>query len=313
MSSLQTIAPAKINFFLHVLRRRLDGYHELDSLVAFAQYGDKIMLEETKKQNQDTLSLSGEFSEILTAETGNKINSVLMAARLWREEMQKHQQKLPFLHFSLEKKLPVAAGIGGGSSDSSATLNLLAKHYPLNDLTKETFSELFLKLGADGPVTQNNLPKRMRGIGEILNGIPLFPQIGILLLNPGIKVSTSKIFQALDIPEQKDLSYPKIPKEGWKDARMLFSFLKKTRNDLEQPAIKLVPIIADILSQLRHLPACQLARMSGSGATCFALFQNKADAQNAEKILRSSPNTPKSWWIWSGETYPSKTTETKDF
>ncbi|QCE33550.1 4-(cytidine 5'-diphospho)-2-C-methyl-D-erythritol kinase [Acetobacteraceae bacterium] len=313
ISSLHSIAPAKINFFLHVTARRKDGYHELDSLTVFAKYGDNISLEENPTKRHDSLHISGDFADILNAEKNISSNSVLKACRIWREAAQEQNISLPFFNCFLEKNLPVAAGIGGGSADASATLNLLRQFYPIPHLKEADYRALALKLGADGPVTIDSMPKRMQGIGEILTKISNFPELGILLVNPRIKVSTPAIFKKLKIEKLQRVIFPEFPTNGWENAESLFSFLNQTRNDLQLPAIRLVPEIQKLLSQLKTLPACQIARMSGSGATCFALFKTKDDAMKAGKILRSSPNTPQNWWIWSGETYPSKQNPMKDF
>jgi len=270
-------APAKVNLFLHVTGRRADGYHLLDSLAVFPAVGDFLSIEPA-----DSLSLriTGPFGELLTAEPDNL---VLRAARLLKPDGG--------AALTLEKNLPVASGIGGGSADAAAALGLLSRHWGL----EAPLDELALQLGADVPVCLASAPARMSGIGDVLFPGPNLPAFGILLCNPGVAVSTAEVFRAR---AEKKFSPPAELPESWPGAAAMAAALQALRNDLEEPAIALAPVIGDVLAALRRLPGCLLARMSGSGATCFALFPAPNAAAEAAAALN-----PSGWWRWGGGLY----------
>jgi 4-diphosphocytidyl-2-C-methyl-D-erythritol kinase len=279
---LTTRAPAKINLSLHILGRRTDGYHELESLVAFAGIGDTLVL--TPGPNL-LLSIEGPTA----AQAGpSDENFVLKAAR----NLLERQNGLKVGAFHLLKRLPVAAGIGGGSSDAAAALRLLAR---MNRLSPDHPSVLDAAraTGADVPVCLAARARLMRGIGERL-GPPLkLPRIFTVLINPGVAVSTADVFGALALSPggaTKANAHPTI--DG--DAANLVECLANMRNDLEAPARKLAPVIDDALKLLRQTPGCRLARMSGSGATVFGLFDDcAASATAAKQIRRARPD----WWV----------------
>jgi 4-diphosphocytidyl-2-C-methyl-D-erythritol kinase len=265
-------APAKVNLCLHVTGRRSDGYHLLDSLVAFPRIGDLVEAEASR-----TLSLSvrGPFGHELSV---SRDNSVLAAAEALRPAGAGAALRLT-------KRLPVASGIGGGSADAAATLRLLARMWdvpPLDDAA-------VLGLGADVPVCLAGRPCRMTGIGERLAPVAL-PPFWLVLVNPGQKVSTASVFDRLATRENPGL--PEIA--GFRRVEDLTGFLRTQRNDLEAPAVEAAPVIADVLSALRSRPGCGLARMSGSGATCFGLFGTEAEATKAAEAVRRSEPV---WWI----------------
>ncbi|MEP4703903.1 MAG: 4-(cytidine 5'-diphospho)-2-C-methyl-D-erythritol kinase [Hyphomicrobiales bacterium] len=279
-SAVTRVAKAKINLALHIVGQRSDGYHLLDSLVAFTNNGDEIRVEKADNRASDDhqLTISGPFAKGL--ETGPE-NLVLQAVRLFGDD-------LPALDISLTKNLPVASGIGGGSADAAATLAAVGKLLDLPDPSKEQI----LSLGADVPVCMNTKAVRMRGIGEEISDIPTLPQLYIVLVNPGVGVSTPAIFKALHDKNNSALS--NYPAEGWLIASDIFDWLQQNRNDLESTAAKLCPEIKECLDAIAHLKGAQLHRMSGSGATCFGLFESESEAHEAATQLKTEqPN----WWV----------------
>lgn len=278
-------AHAKVNLFLHVGGRRPDGYHSLVSLVAFAEYGDEVLAE---RADRLTLRVDGPFA----GETPHDdSNIILKAANALREHAlgQGSARSLgAALH--LTKNLPPASGIGGGSADAAATLHLLNRLWNLN-LAPAGLAEIGLKLGADLPICLHNQTALMRGIGEIVEPLAPLPTIAIVLVNPGVPVSTPEIFRRLTI--RTGHTPPDLP-DRFANVRDLATFLHTTHNDLAAPARVLAPEIATVLTALADTPACLLPRMSGSGATCFALYESQGDATNAATLLKTAHPT---WWI----------------
>ena len=267
----QELAPAKVNLALHVTGRRPDGYHLLDSLVVFARVGDML---EAEPAEGLSLTLAGKFAGSLGVDAGN---SVLRAAERLRPPGRGAALRLT-------KMLPVAAGLGGGSADAAAALRLLARVWGLPPPPPEET----LGLGADVPVCLAGRPARMRGIGEVLDPVVL-PPFWLVLANPGVPVSTPAVFAALTARENPGL--PPIPALG--DAAELCAWLGETRNDLETPARALAPEVEATLEALASQPGCGLARMSGSGATCFGIFAEEGAALDAMAALRAAQ--PR-WW-----------------
>jgi len=271
-------APAKINLALHVTGQRADGYHLLDSLVVFADVGDNISV---TASDQLELSLFG--PQASTLPTGPD-NLVLKAAALMARQLACARGAA----IVLEKNLPVASGIGGGSADAAACLRALARHWncPL------PAPDAVLRLGADVPVCLAGQPCRMRGVGdriEALRGV--LPPAWLVLVNPGIAVSTPDVFRALaqhDNPPLPD-HFPNFP-----TVAALAAFLRQNRNDLEPAATALAPEIATVSQALTAQKGCLLSRMSGSGATCFGLFATQTEAQQAANALQAAQP---GWWI----------------
>jgi 4-diphosphocytidyl-2-C-methyl-D-erythritol kinase len=281
-SLLLECAPAKINFYLHVTGRRPNGYHLLDSLAVFAGACDTI----TAQAAEDlTLELKGPFGATLAVEPDNL---VLRAARALAAEagIPAHAT------LTLEKNLPIASGIGGGSADAAAALRILTRLWAISP-PHGTLTRIAAALGADVPVCLNNTPARMAGIGEILSPGPALPSFGIALINPGIAVATPAIFRA----RQGPFSPPATLPGHWPDAAAMAAGLAYLTNDLQPPAEALCPAITDVLAALRATDGCLLARMSGSGATCFGLFANPAQAAAARAQARPG------WWCWTGSAY----------
>lgn len=274
-SALRAFAPAKINLWLHVTGHRTDGYHELDSLVAFADIGDRLTGAPAEALS---LTVSGPFAGAL--ETGGD-NLVLCAARALAARCGVPAGAA--LH--LEKNLPVAAGIGGGSADAAAALRLCARLWQA-DIGEDELARLALDLGADVPVCLAGRTVRMTGIGETLMPLaPPPPPAPAVLVNPGAAVPTGAVFGAL----AGRFSPPAGLRDGDLAARA-----GPNRNDLETPAIGLVPEIANVLTALRTASGVRLARMSGSGATCFGLFGSEAEADAAARTIAAAHPA---WWI----------------
>ncbi|WP_186420968.1 4-(cytidine 5'-diphospho)-2-C-methyl-D-erythritol kinase [Bosea sp. CS1GBMeth4] len=284
---LATRAPAKVNLSLRVLGRRADGYHELDSLVAFAGVGDELALTPGEPGG---LQISGPFAAGLSDAPDNL---VLKAERVLREQVA----GLRSGRFHLVKRLPVASGIGGGSADAAAALRLLARLNGL-PLSHPALLAAAGRIGADGPVCLEARARIMAGIGERL-GPPLrLPRLFALLLNPGVAVETAPVFRALGLKAGQahagsagafahDEPTPTT-------AASLIAALAAAGNDLETPARMVAPVIGEALSALSALPGCRLARMSGSGATCFALFDDcRASAAAGKLLAKQRPD----WWV----------------
>ncbi len=277
--SITRFAPAKLNLYLHVTGRRPDGYHELDSLVVFLDVGDRLDVEAASLLRLD---VRGPNAEALAAEDDNL---VLRAARALAGRMAGGVRGADIL---LTKELPIAAGLGGGSSDAAATLRALAQLWGC-DITEDALAALALRLGADVPACLQAKPLRLLGVGERLEEVPALPDFHVLLVNPGLPLATSSVFAARRGSFSGPVSLPAVF-EGFDH---LLSVLAATGNDLEAPACAMQGEIAAALAALRRLPEARLVRMSGSGATCFALFAERVGAEDAATRLRiEHPN----WW-----------------
>ena len=268
-------APAKVNLALHVTRRREDGYHDLESLVVFADVADDL---EATPAKADSLVITGPFAKAL-GQGDNLVTRAVAAFRAqWPDAVEAQ------LAMTLRKNLPVAAGIGGGSADAAAALRLMAglsQHpIPLSEL-----SVLALRLGADVPACLLSVPLVARGVGEILAPLPEFPTLHIVLVNPLVPVATADIFRRLRAHDNYAL--PALPSPLTRPAQ-LGIWLAETRNDLQPPAVKIVPVIGDLIELLGETQGCMLARMSGSGATVFGLFGSSGQAHQAAQVMRAA-------------------------
>jgi 4-diphosphocytidyl-2-C-methyl-D-erythritol kinase len=280
---LATRAPAKINLTLHVLGRRADGYHDLESLVAFAATGDDLRLEPAGTL---ALEVSGPTAPLAGSDADNL---VMKAARLLAERVD----GLKVGTFYLTKRLPVAAGIGGGSSDAAAALRLLARLNGL-PLSHPALREAARLTGADVPVCLEPKARMMRGAGEELSPGLNLPRLFAVLVNPRVLVETPSVFRALGLQPGEGLSTTAHPALEAPSQDALFALLTEARNDLEAPALKIQPVIGEALGLMRGTEGCRLARMSGSGATVFGLYDDcDAAAKAGRQIRRLQPN----WWV----------------
>ena len=274
------VAPAKVNLALHVTGRRDDGYHELESLVAFAAVGDELRATAAER---DSLTIVGPFAAGLGTGEANLVNRAVAAFRArWPDAVEP-------LALTLTKNLPVASGIGGGSADAAAALRLMAARAGLPSASTELL-QLALRLGADVPACLLSQPLVMGGIGEELRVLPAFPNLHIVLVNPQVPLATADVFRRLRAHDNYPL--PALPELLTRPAQ-LGLWLAETRNDLQPPAIKLVPVIGDIVDDLAATQGCMLARMSGSGATVFGLFGSEGQAHQAAQSMRA--RNPEHW------------------
>ena len=277
------IAPAKINLYLHVTGRRADGYHLLDSLVAFAGIHDVLRVNPAAEL---TLELNGPFAEDVPAGSGNL---VLMAAQRLREQAGINDGAA----LKLTKRLPPAAGIGGGSADAAAALRALNGLWGLGFADKELLA-IGLKLGADVPVCLRGRAVFMGGVGENLIPAPALPRAWVVLVNPGVSLSTPTVFEKRRQMTGDDFSAPGSFDYAPRDAAELAAVLAKRRNDLEDAAAALIPAIGEVLAALNETAGVLLARMSGSGATCFGLMGTAEEAAAAAFALAGAHPE---WWI----------------
>jgi len=273
-------APAKINLFLHVGDKRADGFHPLQSLAVFPDLGDTLTAEEAA---EISLSVTGPFAGALSGASGNLVLAAAnaLAAKTGRDPAGK---------LTLVKNLPVASGIGGGSADAAAALRVLSALWSL-DLGEAGLREIAAGLGSDIPVCVASQPSWMEGRGEILTPIVSLPHLPLLLVNPGVAVPTAAVFAAL---ETRSGALRKLPPGRFRDMADLLRFMETTKNDLEAPARALAPVIGDVMTAMAALPGALFSRMSGSGATCFALFPDDESCRRAAAMLAKVKT---GWWI----------------
>jgi 4-diphosphocytidyl-2-C-methyl-D-erythritol kinase len=272
-------ARAKINLFLHVGEKREDGFHPLQSLAVFTDFGDRVAAEEA---DDLSLSLEGPFAAGLEGDG----NLVLRAGRALAERAGRPPQA----RITLTKNLPLASGVGGGSADAAGTLRLLSNLWQLK-YDEKVLREIGASLGSDVPVCVRSQPAFMEGRGEVLTPVTSLPRLPLLLVNPRVAIPTADIFAALG--ERRGVGM-KLPSGGFTDLADLLRFLEMTSNDLEAPAKAREPAIGDVLNALRRMPGALFTRMSGSGATCFALMPDDGGAMRAAALLREKyPN----WWV----------------
>jgi len=257
------LAPAKINLALHVRARRPDGYHEIETLFAFCRDGDTVTIAEAE---QDSFTITGPFAAALTGEGTN----LVLAAR---DAFATAFGALPPLTITLDKRLPVASGIGGGSADAAATLRALGR---LQDVAVEKMMGMALALGSDVPACLLGRTAIGGGRGERLTPTAALTDTPVLLVNPGVAVSTAQVFAAWDGVDRGPLGT-----------------VAESRNDLEAPARTIAPVIDDVMALLSAQPGVALDRMSGSGATCFALFDDVTARRGAAATIAA---THPDWW-----------------
>jgi 4-diphosphocytidyl-2-C-methyl-D-erythritol kinase len=277
--AVKIFAPAKINLFLHVGERRSDGYHELESLVVFADVGDELLIEPAKS-----------FSHALDRPFGGKLaneqdNLIAKAARA----LGAKAGRSPDVRITLTKNLPVASGIGGGSADAAATLRGLVQFWDIK-MPQPELHAIAETLGSDVPACLLSETLWMTGRGEGIEPVPGLPPAPLVLVNPGVAVSTARIFA--NLKNRVGIGQAAKPKA---DLSMLAlaDYFKSNRNDLEKPAREIAPAIDEVLQAISHSGALR-TRMSGSGATCFGLFADDKSAEAAAaKIAEDHPD----WWV----------------
>jgi 4-diphosphocytidyl-2-C-methyl-D-erythritol kinase len=282
MTALVELARAKVNLTLAVCGRRPDGYHELDSLVAFADVADDLRLDPGVGF---TLSAEGPFASAIEGE-----NLIAKAVRL----LQEANGRLATGRFHLTKRLPVAAGIGGGSADAAAALRLVRQANPARADAID-WHDIARRVGADVPVCLEARAQRLQGIGERLSPVPALPPVAVLLANPRIPLATADVFRALaasQVGRAAAGNGPRLP-PAFRDPDHLIDWLMSGRNDLEPAALRICPAISQVIARLAALPGARLVRMSGSGPTCFAVFASLTQARQAEaKLALAEPQ----WW-----------------
>lgn len=283
---LERIAHAKINLALHVTGQRSDGYHLLDSLVAFTEFGDVIAVKEADNASDlFSLTVDGPFSKGLEAGANNLVSRAVLALA---DKVSQSSGKPKPAAIKLTKNLPVASGIGGGSADAAATL-LAVQEFWQTDFELDVIA---LELGADVPMCLHSKPLRAKGIGDELSLLEAKKPLHMVLINPNLEVSTPEIFKKLTNKNNSPISTKTI-----KDLPSV-SGLEPMRNDLQNPALEVEPVIKEVLSALQETNA-DLVRMSGSGATCFAIYNNQQLAEAAvEQIKTNNPN----WWCVASKT-----------
>lgn len=274
---LRTIAPAKINLYLHITGRRDDGYHFLDSLVAFTNIGDELSLEESEDFN---IKICGPMAAALSGE-----NLVEKAVKLLSNAV-----KTPLkVSIKLTKTLPIASGIGGGSSDAAAALRLLAEHWGINQ-DDPVLYQIAASLGQDIPCCIPRKTCYFRDIGNVTDAGPLLPHTNIVLVNPNKALPTPAVFKARQGNFDPAARLERVPK----DAADLALLLSTRKNSLTDAACQLMPEISQMVFWLNSSQNCLLARMSGSGATCFGLYPDKSSALKAAEFIKASNPD---WWV----------------
>lgn len=283
MAAAPALAPAKVNLFLHVGPVDADGYHPLASLVAFADVGDRVSVVPSDRLS---LSVVGPFADGLTGEGDNLILRAVRALAAAGGVPE------PGLAFTLDKRLPIAAGLGGGSSDAGAALKLARDALRLS-FDDEALAQVAAAVGADGPMCLHARAAWAEGRGEVLTFEPALPPLPAVLINPGVPSPTGAVYRAYDAAPPATPDRPTAP--SWTVSAVI-DWLAAQRNDLQAPAVALEPIIGEALTEAADLPAVRLVRMSGSGATVFALFETADQAQTAAAVL--SDRRP-AWWVKS--------------
>jgi 4-diphosphocytidyl-2-C-methyl-D-erythritol kinase len=277
-------APAKINLALHVVGQRDDGYHLLESLVVFTRFGDRISVD---RAETDEFAVTGPYASAVPTDESN----LVVRARNTLRAALPPSSDFP-VSISLEKNLPPASGIGGGSSDAAQTLKALAQLWGIEE--DGTLERIALSLGADVPMCLSPYPALVSGIGEKVERLPDFLPLFIVLVNPGAELSTPAVFSRL-----KTKDNPGLRQLVSGDPKTLYAWLHETRNDLQIPALELAPVIGAALGSLRATQA-RFVRMSGSGATCFGLYDTRQEAEiAATDIKRARPD----WFVVATETF----------
>lgn len=278
------IAPAKINLALHVTGRRPDGYHLIESLVVFAGDGDRVV---AARAASDEMVVAGRYAAQVPLDGANLVVRA-------RDLMRAHfgADAVPPLALQLEKALPVASGIGGGSSDAASTMRLIDGLLGL-DAGEEALAGLALRLGADVPMCLAAKPLLAGGVGEETARLPRFPALPVVLVNPGVPLATGDVYAGLESTQNPPM--PELADDA--DPAAIVDWMAATRNDLQAPAAALAPEIGEVLDQLSGAGAL-IARMSGSGASCFGIFETAADAEAAAAAIAGAEPA---WFVMATE------------
>ena len=285
MQNISVFAPAKINLYLHLTAKRDDNYHLIESLIVFANYGDKITVTPAEKFR---LQINGQFAPYIKP---NNDNLVIKAAML----LAKASGIKATGNITLTKNLPIASGIGGGSADAAAALLALRKLWDI-PISNEDMSNLAIKLGADVPICLQGTASIVTGVGEKISPAPILPKFWLVLVNPNLLVSTAEVFAAY----QDKFSIPQPINTQPKNLEELISLLSNRGNDLTGASISIAPVIKEIIEALEATQNTVLSRLSGSGATCFAIFKTKFDAEAAaKKLTHKYPQ----WWVRATSLY----------
>jgi 4-diphosphocytidyl-2-C-methyl-D-erythritol kinase len=280
---LTEFAPAKVNLALHVVGRRHDGYHTLDSVVAFADVGDELHFSPSRESSGIQLSVTGPFAAAVDSGPSNTV------WQSWRALRDRHASKAAGIAIELVKNLPVASGLGGGTADAAAALRGLLRCWHLSLSNKELLA-VAASLGADVPVSIRSTAQHMNGIGEAVSPLARWRPLSAVLVNPGAECLTSDIFQSSGLPLGEP-AFGGLP-PGVMSADV--AWLRQCRNDLQHIAIGRLPVIAETIAMLERCPGIEMARMSGSGATCFGVFPTPSEARDAARsISRARPR----WWV----------------
>lgn len=275
-------ARAKVNLTLKVRGKRADGYHELESLVAFATFGDELSL---TAASDTSLEIGGPLASDVDA---GPDNLVLRASRLWQEVRGSAGAGA----FRLIKRIPVAAGLGGGSADAAAALRLLDRCYPGRG--GQPLSEIAAAVGADVPACLASRPAIMRGRGERLAFLPRFPAVSVLLVNPRVAVPTGQVFTLLDASPVAATTAEEQEPPALTSLAEVARFIEAAGNDLELPAMRIAPVIGEVREMLAETQGCLAAGMSGSGATCFGLYTSDDEALRAAEAISQARS---GWWV----------------
>ncbi len=289
MTAIEEFAPAKINLTLHVLGRREDGYHLLESLIAFADVGDEVTV---AKAGHFSIQVDGPFAGDLPPAGDNIVIAAAEALAHGASDVP------PGAEITLTKNLPVASGIGGGSANAAACLRALLRLNSFS-MSDTALNQIAVGLGADVPVCLHSKVSLVSGIGQVVEPAPALPEVYAVLVNPRVAVPTGPVFQALGLLQGVVASEPAPPptRAVFRTAETLAGYLRECRNDLEPPAAAQVREIGDVQEALFAAQGCLMARMSGSGATCFGLFGDGDEARAAsDAIGREHPG----WWVAAG-------------
>jgi 4-diphosphocytidyl-2-C-methyl-D-erythritol kinase len=284
MTALRDTAKAKLNLTLEVLGRRADGYHEIRSLVAFAELADSVELEPDEDL---ALIVAGRFADALQSD-----NLITAAAEAAKDAAPRITLGL----FRLVKALPVAAGLGGGSADAAAALRLLARANP-TALTSDVVADIAVRLGSDVTVCLKSKPALMTGCGERVTPVRGFPPCAVVLVNPRLPLPTASVYGALNAPPFPGRSSEAAEFLDFGESfERLIGYATPRGNDLEAAALRLVPVIGEVLTTLKSIDGARFVRIAGSGPTCYALLATEAEAKAAaDGLMAAHPN----WWVAS--------------